>query len=133
MQAADRFLIFRLNMTWMRARFWHTNERTSRGMVAKYGIADEYDARLTLPPSVHIPKDALHMGEALRDGNLYSSLVDSLRHLSLCTRLGITHSVGLLSRYLKCPRVAHCGAGVHMLRFLKDINNVVLFTALIQA
>ena len=70
------------------------------GMVAKHECTDEYDALLPLPPCVHCWNDAPDMCEALQDGYLYSSLVGTLNHLSLCTSPDISYSAGVLSRYL---------------------------------
>ena len=88
-------------------------------MVTKYGLSDEYDAILPLPPCVHFSKDTADMGTLLQDGSQSFSLVGSLNHLSLCTRPNISYAVRLLSRYLKCPQAAHWGAAVHLLRFVK--------------
>ena len=88
-------------------------------MMSKYKCTDEFDALLPLPPSVTFSKDKAGMGVLLPEGNLYSSLVGSLNHISLCTRPDVSYAVGLLSRYLKCPRAAHWGAAIHQLRFVK--------------
>ena len=118
-QAADRFLGIEISHDMAAGTLTVHQQSYIDSMVSKYGCADEFDAVLPLPPCVHFSKDAADMGTLLQDGNLYSSLVGSLNHLSLCTRPDISYAVSLLSRYLKCPRAAHWGAAVHLLRFVK--------------
>lgn len=93
------------------------------GMVERYECTEEFDALILLPPSVLFACNGLQMGELLPKGNLYSRMVDSLSHLSQCTRPDSLYAAGVLSRYLKFPRAAHRGAAVHHLRYVKGAKH----------
>ena len=118
-QAADRFLGIQIEHDITAGTLTVHQGSYIDSMVARYECEQEFHALLPLPPTVQFSKDSADMGELLQDGNLYSSLVGSLNHLSLCTRPDISYAVSLLSRYLKCPRAAHWGAAVYLLRYVK--------------
>ena len=88
-QATGRFLRIQIEHNMSAGTLSVHQQASVEGMVAKYECADEYDALLPLPPSVRFLKDSCDMGEALQDGNLYSSLASALNLLSLCTRPGV--------------------------------------------
>ena len=119
MQAVDRFLGIQIEHDINAGKLTVHQGSYIDSMVARYECEQEFHAFLPLPPSVQLSKDSADMGELLQDGNLYSSLVGSLNHLSPCTRPDISYAVSLLSRYLKCPRAAHWGAAVYLLCYFK--------------
>jgi hypothetical protein len=66
------------------------------------------------------------LGNPLPPSNLYQALVGSLLYLSVNTRPDISHSVGILSRFMSCPTDLHWDAAKHVLRYLKGTKNLGL-------
>jgi hypothetical protein len=59
------------------------------------------------------------------DGNLYRSLIKSLRYLT-CTRSDIIYVVGVVSRYMESPRTSHWKAVKRILRYVRSIVDLEL-------
>lgn len=69
-----------------------------------------------------------HEGELLKEGNEYAAIVGSLLYLSVKTRPDIAHALGVLSRFMSCPRVPHLKAAKNVLRYLaKDTAAGIFF------
>jgi hypothetical protein len=57
-------------------------------------------------------------GEPLPEENEYAAIVGSLLYLSVKTRPDISHAVGVLSRFMSCPRVPHLKAAKQVVRYI---------------
>lgn len=58
----------------------------------------------------------------------YRELVGSLMYLAVGTRPDIAHSVGVVSRFLEKPKIAHVNAAKRILKYLKKtINHGILY------
>jgi hypothetical protein len=68
------------------------------------------EARLTLKKN--------SMSEPV-DQNMYRSIIGSLRYL-LHTRPDLAYSVGIVSRFMECPRSEHMAAVKQILRYIKS-------------
>jgi hypothetical protein len=84
-------------------------------LLSKFNM-DNCSTRIT-PMSVGL-KLSKDDGDILPDDNLYQALVGSLLYLSVNTRPDISHAVGVLSRFMSCPRDTHWEAAKHVLRYL---------------
>jgi hypothetical protein len=56
----------------------------------------------------------------------YSSAVDILMYVMVCTRPDITHAVGVVSRYMKNPGKEHWKAVKWILRYLRGTSSHAL-------
>jgi hypothetical protein len=67
-------------------------------------------------------------GESLSEDNEYAASVDSLLYLSVKTRPDIAYAVGVLARFMSCPKVSHLKAAKHVIRYIaKDPAAGILF------
>jgi len=57
----------------------------------------------------------------------YANVVGILMYAMVCTRLDITHAVGVLSRYMSKPRKEHCTAMKRVLRYLHGKTNFSIY------
>ena len=84
-------------------------------LLSKTGITDnktvstplEYNAKLT-------PLD----GEPISDTTCYRQLVGSLIYLTV-TRPDISHSVGMVGKFMDAPHFVHCAVVLQILRYVK--------------
>jgi len=56
----------------------------------------------------------------------YAYVVESLMYAQTCTRQNISFAVGMLSRYLRNPRLNYWKVAKKVLRYLKGTNNHML-------
>ena len=56
----------------------------------------------------------------------YASAVGSLMYSMVCTRPNIAHAVGVVSRYMSHPEIAHRTAVKWILRYLRGTSNKFL-------
>ena len=56
----------------------------------------------------------------------YASAVASLMYAMVCTRLDITHAVGVVSKYMSHPGIKHWNAIKWILRYLRGTSNKFL-------
>jgi hypothetical protein len=59
-----------------------------------------------------------HEGEPLPEDNAYAAIVGSLLYLAVKTRPDIAHAVGVLARFMSCPRVPHLKTAINVLRYV---------------
>jgi len=65
-------------------------------------------------------------GRLLSEGNRYAELVGSLLYLSTTTRPDISFAVGVLSRFMSCPKEDHMRAAKGCLRYLRGTTRLVV-------
>jgi hypothetical protein len=65
-------------------------------------------------------------GKPLEAGNRYNELIGSLMYLSSTTRPDITLAVGLLSRFRASPTTSHWNAGLRVLAYLYQTQDMGL-------
>ena len=56
----------------------------------------------------------------------YASAIGSLMYAMVCTRLDISHVVGVISRYMSHPRIEHWNAVKWILIYLRGTSNKCL-------
>ena len=56
----------------------------------------------------------------------YASAIDSLMYAMVCTRLDITHAVGVVSKFMSRPRKQHQETIKWILRYLKGSSDTCL-------
>ncbi|XP_065626291.1 secreted RxLR effector protein 161-like [Quercus suber] len=56
----------------------------------------------------------------------YVSAVGSLKYVMICTRLDISYSVGMVSRYQSNPGLKHWQAVKHILKYLRRTRDYIL-------
>lgn len=86
----------------------------ARKLVEKAGLKDYNLVKYPMEPRVQLDKDA---GGKLVDPTAYKSLVGGLRYL-VHTRPDISYAVGVVSRFMDKPTVAHQGAVKQILRYV---------------
>jgi hypothetical protein len=114
-----------LGMTITRDRSARTLDLGQRLIIAnlldKYALIDCKPRTTPLSPSVRLSKTE---GEPLDTTKFnYSALVGSLLYLSVCTRPDISHTVGVLSKYMSCPTTEHWQVAMGVLRYLSGSIN----------
>jgi hypothetical protein len=57
-------------------------------------------------------------GEPLPEDNEYAAIVGSVLYLSVNTRPDIAYAVGVLARFMSCPKVPHLKATKHVIRYI---------------
>jgi hypothetical protein len=57
-------------------------------------------------------------GEPLPEENDYAAIVGSLLYLSVKTRPDIAYAVGVLARFMSCPKIPHLKAAKHVVRYI---------------
>ena len=65
---------------------------STKSMFWRYACQHVHNVLLPLPPSVHFTKHEQKMGELLPSDSMYCNLVESLNHLSQCTRPDVTYA-----------------------------------------
>jgi hypothetical protein len=65
-------------------------------------------------------------GETLPSNMPYSEVVGSLLYLAVCTRPDMSHSVGMLSRFVSAPKLEHWHALKGVLRYLRGTSKLGL-------
>jgi hypothetical protein len=67
-------------------------------------------------------------GEPLPNDNEYAAIVGSLLYLSVKTRPDIAYAVGVLARFMSCPKAPHLKAAKHVIRYIaKDPAAGIMF------
>ena len=56
----------------------------------------------------------------------YASTVGSLMYVMVCTRLDITHAMGVVSKYMSHPRLEHWNVVKWILRYLRGTSSKYL-------
>jgi hypothetical protein len=92
-----------------------SQKRYAEVVLEKFGMKDCKPVATPMVPGVKLE----HTGEMLQEEkNEYSAIVGSLLYLAVKTRPDIAHAVGVLSRFMSCPRVPHLMAAKRVLRYI---------------
>lgn len=91
-------------------------ERMAAELVAKYGLNDSKSKSTPLTTGIQLTKSEAN--ELDKEKYPYSELVGSLLYLSACTRPDITQAVGVLTRFMAKPSVAHWQTARSLLRYI---------------
>jgi hypothetical protein len=107
-----------------RGTLWLGQSQYAAKKLAQFGMT-ESNPRVT-------PLDANQQlgptGESLKESVPYSEAVGSLLYLAVCTRPDLSHSVGMLSRFVGDPKVCHWHAVESILRYLRGTDKLgILF------
>ena len=93
-----------------------TRKRLTAQLVKTYGLEDCKSKTVPLSTSLQLTKSD---GEYLdKSTYTYTHLIGSLLYLSVCTRPDIAQAVGVLSKYISEPRVAHWQAAKGLMRYV---------------
>jgi hypothetical protein len=92
-----------------------SQQRYAEVVLEKFGMKDCKSVSSPMVPGVKLE----HVGESLEEEkNEYAAIVGSLLYLAVKTRPDSAHAVGVLSRFMSCPRVAHLQAAKRVLRYI---------------
>jgi hypothetical protein len=92
-----------------------SQQRYAEVVLEKFGMKDCKPVATPMVPGVKLD----HTGEELQDEkNDYAAIVGSLLYLAVKTRPDIAHAVGVLSRFMSCPRLPHLQAAKRVLRYI---------------
>jgi transposase InsO family protein len=89
-------------------------ERYALSILDRFGMRNCKPVASPMVPGVKLA----HEGDPLPEDNEYAAIVGSLLYLSTKTRPDISHAVGVLSRFMSCPRVPHLQAAKRVLRYI---------------
>ena len=87
----------------------------AKKLLEKAGMSDCNPSKYPMDPKLQLNKD--EKGKQV-DSTLFKSLVGGLRYL-VNTRPDIAYSVGIISRFMERPTVAHLGAAKRIMRYVK--------------
>jgi hypothetical protein len=100
-----------------------TQQRYAESVLEKFGMKECKPVASPMTPGLKLE----HEGEVLPEGNEYAAIVGSLLYLSVKTRPDIAHAVGVLSRFMSCPRTPHMQAAKRVLRYIAGNPGAGLF------
>ena len=89
-------------------------ERYAKLVLSRFGMEDCKPG--ATPMAVGTKLD--HEGDELPEENRYQAIVGSLLYLAVKTRPDIAYAVGVLSRFMSCPRQLHMQAAKRLLRYV---------------
>ena len=93
-----------------------TQKRLTAQLVKTYGLEDCKSKIVPLSTSLQLTKSD---GEYLdKSTYTYTHLIGSLLYQSVCTRPDIAQAVGVLSKYMSEPTVAHWQAAKGLMRYV---------------
>jgi hypothetical protein len=99
-------------------------ERYARQLLDRFGMKDCKPVSCPMVTGVKLD----HEGDDLPEDNEYAAIVGSLLYLSVKTRPDISFAVGVLSRFMSCPKVPHMQAAKRVLRYIaKDPGAGIIF------
>ena len=92
-----------------------TQKKLTGEILRRFGMDQARERGVPMGQEVKLTRD----GEPLDTEEFpYRELIGSLLYLSVCTRPDIAHSVGVLSRFMSNPTMAHWRAGQGVLKYL---------------
>jgi hypothetical protein len=100
-----------------------TQKRYAVSVLEKFGMKDCSPVATPMTPGLKLD----HEGDLLPEGNEYAAIVGSLLYLAVKTRPDIAHAVGVLSRFMSCPRAPHLQAAKRVLRYIARDPGAGLF------
>jgi histone deacetylase 1/2 len=109
-----------------------SNPSKVKEILADYGIENPRKVLTPMDHSFVITQLAVvdgiqgGSGKPLEEGNRYNELIGSLMYLSSTTRPDITLAVGLLSRFRSSPTTSHWNAGMRVLSYLYQTQEMGL-------
>jgi hypothetical protein len=89
-------------------------ERYALNMLNRFGMQNCKPVDSPMVPGTKLA----HEGDVLPEDNEYAAIVGSLLYLATKTRPDISHAVGVLSRFMSCPRMPHLQAAKRVLRYI---------------
>ncbi|MBW0483988.1 hypothetical protein O181_023703 [Austropuccinia psidii MF-1] len=99
-----------------------------------YGLSECKPVSTPLLPNTHMSvaiKDKAEKFKLL--GVNYRSAIGSINYLSTATRPDLSHSVSFLSQFLENPGIQHWNSFLHILRYLKGMQDLGLVYSADQA
>ena len=99
-----------------------TQEHYTKELLEKYNMKEAYATKISIPPGHNLSKSMCPTSEEEERHMLsipYRSLVGGLMYLAVCTRPDIAYAVGVLSRFMTNPGMAHWKVAKGVLRYLK--------------
>jgi hypothetical protein len=91
-----------------------TQKRYALSILERFGMSNCKPVDSPMVPGIKLGHD----GETLPEENEYAAIVGSLLYLSTMTRPDIAYAVGVLSRFISCPRDPHLQAAKRVLRYI---------------
>lgn len=102
-----------------------SQRRYAEQVLERFGMQQCKPVTSAMTPGVHLE----HEGKELPEGNDYGAIVGSLLYLAVKTRPDIAYAVGVLSRFVSCPREPHYVAVKRVLRYIaKDPGAGIFFS-----
>lgn len=103
-----------------------SQRRMIRELVAEYHMESAHPKPVPLAPGTVLSRaDADERID--REKYPYSELIGSLLYIAGCTRPDISQAVGVLTRHMSCPGVAHWKAAKEVVRYLSGTAEFGLF------
>ena len=93
---------------------WLGQRNYAKNVLKRFSMEDCKTKISPMDAGMQLTKD----GTALREEVPYRELIGSLLYLAMCTRPDLTHSVGMLSRFMSNPKEEHWQAAKGVLRYL---------------
>jgi hypothetical protein len=101
---------------------WLGQSQYAEQKLEQFGMRDCNPRGTPLEVNLQLGPD----GETLQSNMPYSEIVGSLLYLAVCTRPDISHSVGMLSRFVSAPKLEHWHALKGVLRYLRGTSKLGL-------
>jgi Reverse transcriptase (RNA-dependent DNA polymerase) len=103
-------------------KIWLGQRQYAKNVLKRFGMTDCKPRVSPLDTNTQLTRE----GTPLDTSVPYRELVGSLLYLATCTRPDISHSVGLLSRFVSGPTEAHWQAAKSILRYLSGTTGLGL-------
>ena len=100
-------------------------ERYARLLLERFNMSKCNAVSTPMVPGLKLS----HEGEELPENNEYAAIVGSLLYLAVKTRPDISYAVGVLTRFMSCPRLPHLQAAKRVLRYISKDPGAGLFFA----
>ena len=94
-----------------------SQSKYAKNLVKKFGLESTSSVRTPMSPNVKLTTDLL--GKSV-DSSLYRSMIGSLLYLTT-SRLDISYSVGVCTRYQDNPKESHMTALKRIIKYVKTI------------
>ena len=101
---------------------WMSQEDYLKKVLERFNMQNEKPVHVPLPGHLKLSKTQCPKKDQEKEKMSkvpYSSIVGSLMYAMICTRPGISHAVGVVSRFLSNPGKEHWNAVKWMLRYLR--------------
>ena len=99
-------------------------------ILKRYEKETKGDLKSSRNPGSPLPADfkpSRYEHEEEASESLYRSIIGSCNYLAVWSRPDISHAMGVLGRYLSCPRASHLQAAFHLLRYLRGTADRSLY------